>query len=96
MLTFYRTRDCARCDDIEEKIEELHIAHDVVALKNEDADDEANLPPGARPPVLIDEHEVIEGADAILKHLESLEKFKADWYKFQSDACYCDENGEII
>lgn len=25
-----------------------------------------------------------------------LEEFKEQWYKFQSDACYCDEEGNII
>jgi hypothetical protein len=26
-----------------------------------------------------------------IAHLEELEQFKELWYKFQSDACYCDE-----
>jgi hypothetical protein len=38
---------------------------------------------------------MIQGSDAIIKHLEELEKFKELWDKFQSYACYCDEEGNV-
>jgi len=90
MITFIRTKDCPRCSDIQEALEELVLAHEVVVLSGRDEDHEA-LPGGRKPPVLIDGEEVIEGSKAILEHLEHLEHFKEWWDKFQSDACYCDE-----
>jgi hypothetical protein len=47
-------------------------------------------------PVLIDgDRRVIEGDEPILKHLEELEAVKALWDKYQTDACYCDEDGRV-
>jgi hypothetical protein len=44
----------------------------------------------------MDDKEIIQGKDKILAHLEDLEGFKEQWYKFQSDACYCVEEGNVI
>jgi hypothetical protein len=46
--------------------------------------------------VLRDGDEVFEGSKAVADHLEEMKEFKRQWYKFQSDACYCDEEGNII
>jgi hypothetical protein len=50
------------------------------------------LPKLKRLPAMDDEGKLYQGIDAIMKHLEELEAFKEQWYKFQSDACYCDED----
>jgi len=31
------------------------------------------------------------GSEAAIEHIEELRRFKEDWYRFQSDACYCEE-----
>ena len=97
MITLYRKRGCPRCADIEEALKELTLAHRVVDV-GEGAGEE-KMPEGIgeprRPPILVDEGEAFRGPGAILDHLESLKGFRALWYKFQSDACYCDEEGNV-
>jgi hypothetical protein len=48
-----------------------------------------------RIPLLVTRAQYIEGEKNILEYLEDLRKFKAEWDKFQSDSCYCDEDGNI-
>lgn len=94
MITLYRLSGCPRCTAIEEVLREMAVAHSVVEV-----DSVAQLPNDLRethaPPILVDGDEVIQGSQAILIHLEELAHFKELWYKFQSDACYCDEQGHI-
>lgn len=93
MITFFRTPDCPECVEIQETLEELCLAHNVMLLKGDD--DAAGLPQGTHPPVLVDGNEVIQGRESIMAHLEGLEEFKALWEKYQTDACYCDEEGNV-
>jgi arsenate reductase-like glutaredoxin family protein len=90
MLKFFRISDCAGCKAIEEVLTELCIAHKVILI-SEDNTSQERLPEGVKPPVLVDEEEIIQGNKLIIEHLEKLKDFKELWYKFQSDACYCDE-----
>jgi glutaredoxin len=92
MITLYRTEDCPRCSAIQEVLEALTLAHKVVVV--EDSED-PEVPHAARLPVLDDEGHLIVGRDAILDHLDKLAGFKAEWEKFQTDACYCDEEGNV-
>ena len=92
MITLYRTEDCPRCSAIQEVLEGMTLAHKVVIV---DEPEDADVPHASRLPVLEDEGEVIEGRDAILQHLDQLAGFKAEWEKFQTDACYCDDEGNV-
>ena len=94
MITFYRTHQCKSCAALQDALEELSIAHETVILESADGLP-AKLARCGSPPILVDGHDVIEGHENIITHLEELEQFKKDWYKFQSDACYCDEQGNI-
>jgi len=69
------------------------LAHEVIVVRDRECAHEA-LPAGTKPPVLIDEGCIIQGSKAILVYLEKLETFKEWWDKFQSDACYCDEEAD--
>jgi len=95
MLIFYRAKDCTGCKGIQSTIEAMRFAHKIVIVKKGPLR-AAHIPPGTKPPVLVDEKEVIQGRENILRHMEELEDFKEQWYKFQSDACYCDEEGNIL
>jgi glutaredoxin len=97
MITLYRRRGCPQCSGIEEALKELTLAHRVIEVgKGEVGREMPEQPCGpSRPPVLIDEGKVFRGSKAILDHLEDLKGFRALWYKFQSDACYCDEEGNV-
>jgi len=94
MITFYRTRRCKGCAAIQAALEDLGIASKTVVLESLD-----DLPPKlagmGRPPVLVDGRDVIAGSKNIIAHLEELEQFKELWYKFQSDTCYCDDQGKV-
>ncbi|MBD3425879.1 MAG: hypothetical protein GF409_01455 [Candidatus Omnitrophica bacterium] len=94
MIYFYRTRDCKWCQAVQDALEEMVLAHKVITLEKGEKLPES-LPEGSKPPVLVDEKQVVKGSDNIRKHLEKLEKFKALWEKFQTDACYCDEEGNV-
>jgi hypothetical protein len=94
MIKFYRTSKCTGCAAIQETLETLCIAHETVLLESP-KDLPADLARGGPPPVLVDGEDVIHGSEEILSHLEELEGFKALWDRFQSDACYCDEEGNI-
>lgn len=89
-LDFYRRERCPKCTRIEEALDDLILGHKIHVIGKDEGLPE-DLPEGTKLPALIDEDEVVEGSEAILKHLEKLEAFKAEWDKFQSDACYCDE-----
>lgn len=94
MITFYRTDRCDGCKAIETTLKEMRLAHEVEVVSGpEELPDVA--PDDARPPVLVDQDEVFVGRDDILGHLEQMQDFKDQWYKFGSDACYCDEQGNI-
>ena len=93
MLKFYRTSDCPRCGHIEDALEKLNIVHEIILTEPPESTED--LPKDTKLPVLVDEGKLFERSEAILKHLEELEEFKADWYKFQSDSCYCNDQGEI-
>ena len=94
MLVFYRTKECPGCQGIQSTIEAMHQPHRVM-LVDKGAIDIIGAPPDLKPPVLIDNTEIFQGRDNILAHLEKLEEFKTQWYKFQSDACYCDDEYDM-
>jgi len=94
MFVLYVTPDCPRCSDIRSALEELAIAHRVVEVPG--PPEGRTSPEGVSgPPALVDGDDVFQGSRAILDHLEEIERFKELWYKFQSDACYCDEEGNV-
>jgi glutathione S-transferase len=90
MLKLYCRDECPRCASIEEDLERLTVASEVVRLAPGQRLPE-ELPRDARLPVLVDGDEAFQGSDAILERLEEMEGFKKLWYKYQSDVCYCEE-----
>jgi len=94
MIKFFRTSKCKGCAAIQDVLENLCIVHETFVLESPD-----DLPPELADigclPILVDGRDIIEGSENIVAHLGELEQFKELWYKFQSDACYCDEQGNI-
>ena len=76
-----------RDDDIREAIAEMSLAVQIVSTPPQ--------PVQSAQPVLWDDEIKYEGKTAILQFLEEMAQFKAEWDKFQSDTCYCDDEGEI-
>ena len=94
MITFLRTVGCTGCEASEEVVEELCIAHKVVTT-GQDAKSCTLLSDGAEPPMLVDGDRTFQGHKDVIAHLQKLEGFRDLWYRFQSDACYCNESGQI-
>jgi glutaredoxin len=91
MIKLYRPVDCPDCADIEAVLKELVVAHKVVVVEAGQA--AAELNPDIALPVIKDNGRVISGPTAIATYLSELEKFVADWQRFQSDSCYLDDDG---
>jgi len=90
MIRLYCRADCPRCNDIVDVLQQLAVAFDVVEVAPGEVLP-AELPEGAQLPMLADAEEAYQGSGTILDHLEQMKDFKALWYKYQSDACYCEE-----
>lgn len=89
MIKLYRPSDCPACADIEAVLQELVVAHQVITVEEDklrnDLSSEVVLP------AIKDNGQIISGSAAISAYLKELEKFVADWRRFQSDSCYTDE-----
>ena len=46
-------------------------------------------------PVLDDDGKLVKGEEQILLSLEDFKILKEEWDKYQSDLCYCDDEGKI-
>jgi hypothetical protein len=93
MPTLYRTPESSAADAIQSALDEMVIAHDVVT-----ADGTATLPGGLSTsdlPALQDDGDVLTNPDAIEARLDALRTLMANWDRFQSDACYIDDDGSI-
>jgi hypothetical protein len=92
MITFLKSKKCPDCETIAEFLSDLSMGHEVVVAGS--GSSSARLPDRAEPPLLVDDKEVVRGHGNVMRHLEELKGFREQWYKFQSDACYCDESGQ--
>lgn len=91
MITLYRRPDDPRADEIQEALDEMVIAYETETIDDgrsppEDVDDL---------PALRDEDDVVTGEAALREHLDHLRDLMVDWDRFQSDACYVEEDGTI-
>jgi len=91
MITFYRRPDDPWADEIQEALNEMVIAHETESV-SEAAALPADVP---ETPALRDEEEVITGEAALRDHLEDLRQLMNDWDRFQSDACYIEDDGTV-
>ena len=94
MITLYCRPGSVECRRLREALEELVIDHRVIWL--ESAEEVDDLPAKTELPAMIDDARLFVGTEQIQAHLEELESFAAQWRKFQSDACYCDDEGNVL
>ena len=95
MLTLYRTSACPACDEVEGQLRELTLAYRLVRV-GEAAAGDSDLPADAEFPLLRDGSETFVGSRAIGEHLEQVARLKDRWQKHGADACYCDDDGEVL
>jgi hypothetical protein len=93
MIELYRPVECAICAEIEAALKEMVVAHKVIVVeKNQNSE---ILPPETPLPALKENGQIISGQGAIVAHLQELEKFVANWRRFQADSCYLDDDGRM-
>ncbi|MEM9326995.1 MAG: hypothetical protein AAGA85_15110 [Bacteroidota bacterium] len=81
VITLIRPLQCKLADEIEQRLKGMVAAHDVMQ----------NVATSL--PYLLESGNVIKGAEAIQKFLETLEK-ELDWSRsISSDSCYLDPDG---
>ncbi|MCS3628885.1 uroporphyrinogen-III synthase [Salinibacter ruber] len=90
MVTLYRQPGDPWADEIEEALREMVIAHEVEHVEDADA-----LPEVISELPALHDDEVVTGASALRSHLQTLRALMADWNRFQSDACYVEDDGSI-
>lgn len=91
MITLYRSPDDGLGHEIERALDDM-----VIAYETETVHDESRLPADIPTlPALRDEGTVITGKDALRTHLEHLENLMENWDRFQSDACYVEEDESV-
>jgi hypothetical protein len=91
VITLYRSPDDPWADEIQEALDEM-----VIAYETETTADGAT-PPDDIPtlPALRDKGEIVTGKARLRTHLNELRALMADWNRFQSDACYIEDDGTI-
>jgi len=91
MITFYHRPDDAWASEIQQALDEMVIAYETETIG------EGASPPEDVPglPALRDDGDVITGETALREHLDHLRDLMANWNRFQSDACYVDEEGTV-
>ena len=92
MIEFYRPVNCPACADIEATLQELVVAHKVIVIEADQPKPELG---DISLPAFKENGHVISGQEAIRTYLQELEGFVTTWRRFQSDACYFDEDGEL-
>jgi len=90
MIKLYREDNDLRADTIEAEFCELVLGYDRVVVDEKEA---AQLFDGATLPVITNNERVVSG-DEIPGYIKELKQLMRDWQRFQSDACYVDEDGE--
>ncbi len=91
MIELIRTRDSAEGAAVEDKLRELVVAHRVTTVES----GQPSPLNGTPLPAIVDEDRIISGQDALQAYLAELSAEIEEWRRYQVDACYIDDNGEI-
>jgi len=91
VVTLYRRPNDPWADEIQEALDEMVIAYETESIE-EASDRLADVP---ELPALRDEGEIVTGEANLREHLDELRDLMADWDRFQSDACYVEDDGSI-
>jgi hypothetical protein len=98
MITLYRVAGCDPCDEVQEVLRDLVVAHQVVNLEEDQAQPPVVLEDALtteKLPIIADGDRLISGDEALRDYLADLTREIEQWRKFQMDACYIDDDGEI-
>ena len=91
MITLYRKAGCAACDDVQQALRELVVAHQTVDVTLERPAALDEILSKRELPVIVDGEQVVSGDAALRDYLAALAHEMEQWRKFQVDACYIDD-----
>lgn len=94
MITLYRAAECAACDEIQETLRELVVAHQVVDVAQAAPNTTDHSITNQDVPRIADGERVISGAAELRAYLAELTHDLEQWRKYQTDACYIDDKGK--
>jgi hypothetical protein len=87
MITLYLLKNDEQSEHVCELFRDLAVSHRVVY--------KPSLPSRLRLPAVVDDDRILQGREEIEAYVEELTLYLAEWQKFQSDACYCNRDGEV-
>ena len=91
MIKLYREENSAQADIVEAEFRELVLGYDRVVM---DASEARRLfGADITLPVITNNERIVSG-EGIKTYIKELTQLVRDWRRFQSDACYVDEDGE--
>lgn len=93
MIQVYRRADSREADWVEAELRAMVLGYQRVIVDGENAASE--LGAGVTLPAVCQDGKIVHGQQELLRYLQELERFAADWRAFQSDSCYIDEDGEV-
>ncbi len=91
MVTLYRRPDDPHADELQSALDDMVIAYETETIQA------GASPPNDVPklPALRTDGDVVTGAAALQETLDDLRALMADWDRFQSDACYINDDGTV-
>jgi hypothetical protein len=95
MVTLYRHPTDDVGQSIQDELEAIVIQHEVVTVETRSDLPERLTEYQADLPLLVDDGSMHVTPGAIRCHLGALRQLMADWDRFQSDACYIDDEGRL-
>ena len=90
MIKLYRAENSPQADMIEAEFRDIVLGYDRVVVDEKKA---AQLFDDATLPVITNNERVVSG-DGIPGYIKELKQLMREWQRFQSDACYVDDDGE--
>lgn len=90
MIKLYREENSPQADMIEAEFRDIVLGYDRVVVDEKKA---AQLFDDATLPVITNNERVVSG-DGIPGYIKELKQLMREWQRFQSDACYVDDDGE--
>ena len=93
MIELYRAANDAESDRVEEALRDLVVAHRVITCTPEQAT--SQLGGDVTLPALREDEQIAHGPEEIARFLEQTRTTLEGWNKFQTDACYLDDEGNV-
>ena len=90
MIKLYRDENSPQADIIEAEFRDMVLGYDRIVVGEKEA---APLFDATALPVITNNEKIVSG-DGIPSYIKELKQLMREWQRFQSDACYVDNDGE--